>query len=69
MIVFRSQYLLYAPYSADIQSRKNISQTIERRLNSSGFSCRYEQAAPSHILHRPVKGRFFFGFLRIFTVR
>ena len=32
-------------------------------VNSVGFSCRHEQAAPSHILHRPVKGRFFFGIL------
>ena len=34
---------------------------MPRCSNSVGFSCRYEQAAPSHILHRPVKGRFFFG--------
>ena len=42
---------------------------MPRRSNSVGFSCRYEQAAPSHILHRPVKGRFFFGFLSFRAVR
>ena len=47
----------------------NIPATLPKRSNSIGFSARYEQVDSSHILHRPVKGRFFVGFLSFFAVR